>query len=278
MAGGDYGRGFEDLGARIASALVLGPAAAASAVTGGPWIAGAAGAAAVAMSYEWGRMSEPKSVGPAFAFSLIGVLGAIMLASRGRPEWALAWLVLIGALSALRRPHWTGRAETSLGVLYLGAPCVALLWVRAHPGHGLEATLALFGIIWAADSAAYFGGRLFGGPKLLPQISPNKTWSGLALGVSAGGGVAAVCASVFDGPVGLWLGVGVALALIGLGGDVLESLLKRRFGVKDASRLIPGHGGVLDRIDGLMAASVAAAVGFHLAPRAVSALFGAGHS
>lgn len=263
----------DNLGARIASALVLGPAAVASAVAGGPWIAGAAGAAVVAMSYEWARMSEPKQHIPAFTFCLAGALGAVMLASRDLAVWGMLWLVLVGAASALRRRSLIGAAETVGGVAYIGLPCIAFLWLRGHSGWGLQAILVLFGIIWSADSAAYFGGRFLGGPRLAPNISPQKTWAGLLAGCVAGGTSGAVCARIFDGQVWLWLVTGVALAAIGLGGDLFESAIKRRFGVKDASRLIPGHGGVLDRIDGLMAAVSVMALGVGVFPGLIQSLF-----
>lgn len=265
---------FDDLRARILSALVLGPAAIGAAIAGGPWIAGAAGAAVVAMAYEWARMSEPSAQRPAFALALIATLGAVMLASRGLSGLALAWLLAWAGLTAARRRSWVGAAESAFGVLYIGAPAVALLWVRAQPGWGLDGVLVLFAVIWSADSAAYFGGRLFKGPKLMPRTSPQKTWSGLAAGCTAGAGAGVVCASLFDGPAFLWLVVGASLAALGLGGDLFESALKRRFGVKDASRLIPGHGGVLDRIDGLMAAVTALALAAHLAPMLRLELFG----
>jgi phosphatidate cytidylyltransferase len=265
---------FDDLGARILSALVLGSAAIAAALAGGPWIAGAAGAAVVAMAYEWARMSEPRALSAAFAMTLAGALGGVMLASRGLPGWALGWLAAWALLSAARRRSWVGAIESAFGVLYIGAPAVAFLWLRGQPGWGLEGALTLFGVIWSADSAAYFGGRILGGPKLMPRTSPQKTWSGLAAGTAAGAAAGAICANLFDGPMFLWLGVGACLAALGLGGDLFESALKRRFGVKDASRLIPGHGGVLDRIDGLMAAVTVFSLAAHLAPSLRLELFG----
>jgi len=266
----------DDLGARIASALVLGPLAVAAAVAGGPWIAGAAGAAVVAMSYEWARMSEPQRLSVAFALALAGALGAVMLASRGAALWAVAWLGLAAAASALRRRSLIGALETGGGVLYVGLPCIAFLWLRSNADWGLAGVLCMFAIIWSADSAAYFGGRFIGGPKLAPQISPQKTWIGLGAGCLAGGIVGAICARVFDAPLTLWLAVGVVLAAVGLGGDLFESALKRRFGVKDASRLIPGHGGVLDRIDGLMAAVCAVALADLAFPRLSQVLLNQG--
>jgi phosphatidate cytidylyltransferase len=125
----------------------------------------------------------------------------------------------------------------------------------------VETVLTLFAVIWAADVFAYFGGKLIGGPKIAEGLSPNKTWSGIVAGVAAGTAAGWACGAMVgaDGlRLGVWISVGAILAFTGLMGDLFESFLKRRFGVKDASKLIPGHGGVLDRIDGLMAATLLA--------------------
>ena len=257
---------LDDLGPRVASALVLGIFGLTVTIVGGPWIAGATGAAVVITSYEWTRMSEPSSLSAAFAFCVIGALGAVMAASWGHYPLAFAIMAGFGAASALRRRTVANAIETAGGVVYIGAPCVLFLALRGHEPEGAKIILALFAIIWSADAAAYFGGKLIGGPKLVPNLSPAKTWSGFATGTLAGMAAAAAFATVIGGPVALWALVGAALAFIGLCGDLFESLLKRRFGVKDASRVIPGHGGVLDRIDGLMAATVTTSAALALAP------------
>lgn len=258
--------------------MVLATAAVLAAWLGGPWLAGACGAAVVAMSYEWARMSEPDTLVPAFAFSLAGSLGAVMLASWLRLDFAVLWLVLCAAASATRRRSLVGVIETAGGAIYIGLPAAVFLWLRTRGAEGLETVLALFAIIWAADSFAYFGGKLIGGPKVAEGLSPKKTWSGIIVGVIAGAAAGLGCGTLFQAPAELrvaWFGIGALIAFTGLMGDLIESFLKRRFGVKDASRLIPGHGGVLDRIDGLMAATLltgaAFAFGADLAP-----LFGDG--
>jgi phosphatidate cytidylyltransferase len=266
---------FADLAPRIASALVLAPLGVAAAVAGEPWIASATGAAVVAMSFEWARMSEPGRYAPAFVATLAGSLGAVMFASRGEIGMALGWLTLCAFVSMLRRRDWTARAETFLGALYVGAPCALFLWLRDRTPEGLDTILFLFAAIWAADVFAYLGGTLIGGPKLHPGLSPQKTWSGIVAGTLAGGAAAAVFALVIEAPHGaLFFLVGAATALVGLCGDLFESFAKRRFGVKDASGLIPGHGGVLDRIDGLMMATLVWALALALAPGSTVALFG----
>lgn len=265
---------LHDIGPRLLSAAVLAPAAIAAALGGGPWLAAACGAASVAMSYEWARMSEPKALAPAFAFCLAGVLGAVLIASWGATPLALGWLAACGAVSALRRRSAAGVLETFGGVLYVGAPCALFLALRAEQPGGREAILGLFLIIWATDAAAYFGGTLIGGPRVSRRLSPQKTWAGLVAGTLAGCAAGAGCAGLFGGPVGLWAACGAAVGATGLAGDLFESLLKRRFGVKDASGLIPGHGGFLDRLDGLMAATVLAAVALQVDPGLLSRLLG----
>ncbi|MEJ0024351.1 MAG: phosphatidate cytidylyltransferase [Alphaproteobacteria bacterium] len=270
-------RRVEDLGPRLLSALSLIPLAVGAAAAGGPWLAAATASAVVALAWEWASMSEPEAPMPAFWLTMAGALGAVMLASLGLALWGLVWAGLMGLISAVRRfgaKRLGGALEALGGVLYLAAPCVAFLWIRAYPAIGLFAALSLFAIIWAADGAAYFAGRLVGGPKLLPSLSANKTVAGLVGGLAAG----ALAGLAYGGLIGAhglaWLFVGLGVAGIGMAGDLFESMLKRRFGVKDASQLIPGHGGVLDRIDGLMAASLLVALAMVFFPEPVRRLFG----
>ena len=258
---------WSDLGVRIASAALLIPFGVGAAWLGGPWLAGACGAAVVAMSYEWGRMSEPKAVNAAFALSLAGGLGAILLASWRALPLGLGWLALCAAASALRRKSPASAFETFGGAIYVGAPCAIFMTLRGLEPQGLSVILFLFAVIWSADSMAYLGGSLLKGPRVHTALSPQKTWSGLACGTLAGAGAGAAFATLNGlGSTGGWALAGGTLGAIGLAGDLFESLLKRRFGVKDASGLIPGHGGVLDRIDGLMFAALAAGAAFALQP------------
>jgi phosphatidate cytidylyltransferase len=269
------GKDLGDLLPRTVSAIVLIPLGLGAAWFGGPWLAAPAGAAALAMSYEWARMSEPKALTPAFLFTLVGSLGAVMFASWGLLDWGLGWLALCAASSAVRRRTMRTVLETAAGALYIGAPPACFLWLRAQGPGGFEVILLLFTTIWAADVAAYFAGRLIGGPKLVEKLSPQKTWSGLVFGIVAGAGAGAANGQFFAAPsLAEWAAAGAAVALIGLGGDLIESLIKRRFGVKDASRLIPGHGGVLDRLDGLMAATLVTSGFLALCPWALASLLG----
>lgn len=268
---------WSDLGRRVLSSAVLIPFGLGAAWAGGPWIAAAAGAAIVAMSYEWARMSEPKSLTPACLFVLAGALGAVMFASWRQLDWGLGWLALCAGLSAVRRRSVAGVIETAGGALYVGAPPAVFVWLRERGPEGLETLLTLFAIIWSADIAAYLGGKLIGGPKIAEGLSPNKTWSGIAAGAAAGTCAGLGCGLYFAAEgrmIAAWALAGFTLAFIGLMGDLFESFLKRRFGVKDASRLIPGHGGVLDRIDGLMAATLTSGAILALWPNLAAALMG----
>jgi phosphatidate cytidylyltransferase len=168
-------------------------------------------------------------------------------------------MVVSALVSATRRRSIAGVLETMGGALYVGLPCAIFVWLRDRAPEGLETILTLFATIWAADVFAYFGGKLIGGPRIARGLSPNKTWSGIFTGVAAGALMGYGCGAVFGADaakMSIWVAVGALMAFTGLMGDLFESFLKRRFGVKDASRIIPGHGGVLDRIDGLMAATL----------------------
>jgi phosphatidate cytidylyltransferase len=260
----------------VLSALALIPLALGAAVAGGPWLAGATAAAVVAMAWEWASMSEPKAPHPAFCFALVGAIGAVMFASWGELGLGLAWAALVAAASAFRRrgESLARMGEALLGPIYIAAPCAAFLWIRGHPSFGLVATIGLFCVIWAADGAAYFSGRLIGGPRIFPGLSTNKTFAGLVGAVTAGGAAGWAYGALVGADRSAWTAAGLALSVIGMAGDLFESAIKRRFGVKDASQLIPGHGGVLDRLDGLMAATSATALALVLRPDLAKLLAG----
>jgi len=160
----------------------------------------------------------------------------------------------------------TRRAPLALGALYVGLPILSLLCLREGPAghaqpwlHGILLTFWTMGLVWACDSGAYFAGRAIGGPKLAPAISPNKTWAGFLGGVIAAGIGAAGLVFLFGLPVALALATPV-LAALAQAGDLYESHLKRGAGVKDSGNLLPGHGGLMDRLDGLVFVAPAAAL------------------
>jgi phosphatidate cytidylyltransferase len=165
---------------------------------------------------------------------------------------------MLGVAALAPRPQ---RAWVAAGVLYAGAIGLAPIVLRSDVTLGFVAIVLLFAIVWATDIFAYFIGRAVGGPKLAPRFSPKKTWSG-----AIGGGVAAVVVAIVIAHVAGLNGVlpiatiAVLLSIAAQAGDLLESALKRRFGAKDSSQLIPGHGGLMDRLDGFVAAAVLAAL------------------
>lgn len=155
----------------------------------------------------------------------------------------------------------------AFGMLYIGYACGIMIWLRLYTHDGLYNTLTMLFIVWASDISAYFTGRAIGGPKLAPLISPKKTWAGF-IGSSVGSAlVAAILASppvlgafhvdtVGHMSMAAYAGIGFVLAMFGQVGDLFISIFKRRYGVKDTGTLIPGHGGILDRIDALMLVAI----------------------
>lgn len=191
------------------------------------------------------------------------VLAAVTLAAVYWGPPVFDWLVAVGAL--ILAWEWNRMCAGRLawlagGLLYIAVPCWALLYLRADPAAGAETLFWLLAVVWAADTGAYVSGRWIGGPKMSPVISPKKTWSGLIGGVMAAGVVGAVSAILFGKQGFLALsGWSAVIGGVSQAGDLAESWVKRHFGVKDTSGIIPGHGGLFDRVDGLLAAAMAVA-------------------
>jgi phosphatidate cytidylyltransferase len=217
-------------------------------------------AAALVMCWEWGKVVRGEGLDTTFLIQGASVLGAGILAVAGLAALGLSVLI-IGAILILVTRFGEHARLSSLGVAYVGVPTVALLWVRSDEPYGAHAVLLIFILVWSVDIFAYIGGHLIGGAKLWPRISPNKTWSGLLSGVAASTVAGALFALLVEGASPLALALsGLVLALVAQAGDLAESALKRGFGVKDTSSLIPGHGGFMDRLDGVVAVAVAAAL------------------
>jgi phosphatidate cytidylyltransferase len=243
---------------RVLSAAVMLPVAVAAVWFGGWAFAALVVVAAVAMLWEWLRLPGRYAHDKMFAGGF-GLLASLYFAMDGRFDWALT-IVFSGALVLGVRSsrHFLWHAA---GFLYIGLPCLALLWLRNQPEHGLQVVFWLMVIVWATDIGAYFAGRTIGGPKLIPSISPNKTWAGLIGGMICAAIASAIMVSMEPGLPVLALAIlGAVLAVVAQAGDFTESAVKRHFKVKDASNLIPGHGGVLDRVDGLLFAAPTAAL------------------
>lgn len=253
---------------RTASGVVLASATLAMTWAGPGWFAVLTAAVALILLWEWGQLTTKTGFTPARVAAGVCLLAALALTFAGRSQFALL-VVALGAGIAAALPGRSGRGLEAAGVLYAGIPAVALLWLRTDPQYGLEGIILLLLIVWATDTGAFVAGRAIGGPRLWPRVSPNKTWSGLLGGVCAAALVACLYVTWLGGAWG-WRTIGLAgiLAVVSQGGDLFESSLKRAFGAKDASRLIPGHGGFMDRVDGLVFAAVAAA--------ALAAILGAG--
>lgn len=250
-----------ELQLRIASGVIVGAIAFAVLYWGSGPFAILLGAIAAAMSWEWGRIVRGGDADIITALHIGTAVVAAGLAAFGMAGLAIA-VVAIGAITAsalaVGQPN---AALTGAGVLYTGLPVIALEWLRSDDSFGLLAVLFVLIVVVVTDTAAYAAGRTLGGPKLWPAVSPNKTWAGLVGGVSA----AAVAGVLFPYITGsgapAWLAaLGLLLGLVAQAGDLAESALKRHFGRKDASDLIPGHGGFMDRMDGIVTASVAAAL------------------
>lgn len=190
-------------------------------------------------------------------------LGPLLLAA----IWfGFPWIDLVAALTApLLVLEWVALTRRRplarlLAIAYTLAALVALLWLRHQPGQGRETVIWLMLCIWATDIGAYVVGRAAGGAKLAPRISPGKTWSGLVGGMAWAAVASAAIGYVFDmGDTIALAAIGAGLAVVGQIGDLIESAAKRSAGVKDSGRLIPGHGGLLDRVDGLLAVLVVVA-------------------
>ena len=215
----------------------------------------------VLLSIEWAAMATPRAKRRLAVVTALSVAVVILLAFVGL--FVEAWIVigLGAALAALLAGQVGDRAiDGAYGVLYIAPACLVFVWLIETP-QGSGWTLMLFAATWAADIGAFVFGNLLKGPKLWPRFSPNKTWAGfvggLVTAVAASVGVAAIFMRLSLVGAGL---IGLAGGLGTMAGDLWESMLKRRFGVKDSGDIIPGHGGLLDRVDGLMFAVMVFAV------------------
>lgn len=210
-----------------------------------------------AMLYEWLHMSPDLARNHKLVLAAMLVVVLLLLIVAAPAHIVLATLAAaVVAAVVLGRVRGAG-GEAALGLGYAGFSAVSLALLRDDDRQGLLAILFLFAVVWATDICAYFVGRAIGGPKLAPAISPGKTWSG-AIGGAAGGIAAGMAVAWYAGFADFAaVLVCLVLSVVGQVGDLFESSIKRRHGTKDSSNLIPGHGGVLDRVDALVAAAFA---------------------
>lgn len=250
---------------RIVSALVLGPAVLVVTVLGWPYFGLLATVLGGILVWEWARICGAGELTRAGYLSVASVVAALSAATLGA-YLICGWIILAGAMAvAVAGNREAGRDRISLwyalGVPYTAVPCLALLWMRTIPEQGLEIILWLLFAVWATDIGAYAAGRSIGGPKLAPRVSPNKTWAGLGGGILAALGIGAIASFLVQwASLAELMVLSGGLAVVAQAGDLFESSVKRHFGVKDSSNLIAGHGGFLDRVDGVLAAAVAMAV------------------
>jgi len=245
---------------RIISALVLAPLAVVVAYIGGWPFVLFWGLAATGVLWEWISLVAPNDRRAVLMLAFAPLALAVALAGSG---WLLASVIVavMGAMSAAALAPAGQRWWVAGALPYAAAIALAPVALGADRDFGFLAIVFLFAVVWSTDIAAYFVGRAFGGPKLMPTVSPKKTWSGAIGGLAAAIAVAVVTAQA-AGLTG-WFDialVAVALSVVAQAGDLFESSLKRRFGAKDSGHLIPGHGGLMDRLDGFVAAATLAAL------------------
>ncbi len=251
-------QGSRNLVIRVIVALVLAPLAIAIAFAGGWLWAALVTLAAIGLYVEWlGIVGVARETG-VVASGVVALAIAGLGLALGRIDESLIALAFGLAVVALLSPE--GRRWTAAGFLYAAAAEVASVLVRLDHTYGFIALILILLVVWVTDIGGYFAGRGIGGPKLWPRVSPKKTWAGAIGGFAASLVVSGGFAAFGLGKTGPVLLLGAILSIASQLGDLFESAVKRRFGVKDSSHIIPGHGGLLDRLDGYVAAVVLAAI------------------
>lgn len=252
-----------DLGPRVASALILTAIAIVTWLTGGipfliAWLA-----ATITVHLEWQRLLGGVRLAPRIAVGSIALIAAAILADMVSINAALLVLAL-AALTAGLLAEEGRRGWSAAGVLYAGSLVVSVIALRYSYPFGQRAIGWLFAVVWGTDVAAYFAGRLIGGPRLAPVISPSKTWAGTLVGMVGGASLGSVFLLIeaqitrleMPSPIVVVFVLGLVTSIVSQCGDLFESWTKRHFGAKDTGGLIPGHGGLMDRLDGFIAAVV----------------------
>jgi phosphatidate cytidylyltransferase len=253
---------WSDLGTRSISALILAPVALFALHSGSSWSQLLFAFVAVLMALEYVSIVHADDK-QQFALHSGAGLAAVILSGAGLPVTAIGIIILCSLVSISIRRKAHGRDNnwwSATGVAYVALPALALTLLRDDKDWGWNAILWLALVVWATDIGAYFAGRTVGGPKLAPRFSPKKTWAGLLGGMIAAALVSYGLCSYLGLPTLGPVLIAPILAALAQVGDIYESALKRQFNLKDTSNLIPGHGGVMDRVDGFIAAALVAAV------------------
>ncbi len=252
---------------RVLSALILAPLVLGAVYMGGRVFAALVAFLCVIMIFEWTRMVERREFSA--SFYVLAASAAISLFAAGSGAYGPAFFI---ASTAGIAAFFLARRATGLGfwsafaAVYIIAPCIALVWLRFSVENGLGLTFLLFFIVWSADTGAFIFGKAIGGPKISHALSPSKTWAGIGGGIIGGAAFGAVAGVYFFGAdaAPLYLLIGAVLGAASVLGDLAESAFKRNFGLKDISGFIPGHGGALDRLDGMIFATAAMTGGYFL--------------
>lgn len=247
---------WSDLRLRVLSAAILAPLALGCIWLGGVAFAGLVGLITVGLAHEWLAMCRwPRSAVSLLTFASLPAAVAFVATNEA---WAAPLVLAVATAAAVAQAKgFSFDKPLAFGIPYLGLGAIALVWLRQAPDTGRTNVGVLLFVVWASDIGAYVVGRAIGGRRLAPSISPGKTVSGAFGGLAAAVAVG-FAAAFLNGVPGIpWRGMAVAgvLGCVCQAGDLFESLLKRHFGVKDSGRLIPGHGGLLDRVDALIAAA-----------------------
>jgi phosphatidate cytidylyltransferase len=251
-------QGSRNLLTRIVAAMVLAPLAIAIAYAGGwLWIV-LVTLIVIGLYVEWltvvGLARDIRVVLSGSA--ALAIAGLCLMAERSEISFGVLGIgLVVSALIAPERRNWV-----AAGFLYAAAAEVASVMVRLDAEKGFAALMLVLLVVWATDIGGYFAGRSIGGPKLWPRVSPKKTWAGAVGSFVASLAVAGGFAALDLGKTAPLLLLGAVLSVVSQLGDLFESAVKRRFGVKDSSHIIPGHGGLLDRLDGFVAAVLVAAI------------------
>lgn len=259
MSSAPQSRQRSDLRLRVLSALVLGPAVVGITYLGGPAFTLLMLVAAVLFLWEWFSITGMRHLSAGAIAGQGSLVALAVLQEIGLPGVGLGLILLAAVVAyAINRFSRIGRWGGE-GILYSGVALYALIAVRSGD-IGLQFSFFLLFLVWATDIFAYFTGRALGGPKLWERVSPKKTWSGALGGLAFAVVFGVLAVIVLGGSENLvvWGVLACVLSIVSQAGDLLESAVKRRFDVKDSSRLIPGHGGIMDRIDGLVAAGICA--------------------
>jgi len=242
---------------RLVSAAVMLPVALGSIWLGGWVFAILLAIASGVMYWEWQAMCGEKGV-PAIGYVLFCAAGPVALQAVEGPQLLVAGAIVTLVILMLR-PEGL-RAFLAVGFAYIYVACISIVWLRGLDPAGMETVIWLGVVVVMTDTCAYFTGRTLGGPKLAPKISPKKTWSGLVGGIAGAAIAGGILASFIDANIVTVALVSGGLAVVAQIGDLAVSKAKRAFGVKDSGNIIPGHGGALDRFDGVLSASIAIAL------------------